>query len=352
MLAALSLIPIMAAVGLAIDGGNMLAQRRAAQNGADAGALAGLADLARSLGTPPASPNFNTDITSNATANAGASSGSTVVSTSWSFIDNAGAAVSQASATGVKVMVTKTFPTFFVKLVPGFSTLTVNAQATANLQVLTGGTNPPIVVCADGLMQDLTFFPGGLLDYSHTPPSIRPEVIFNLTATPPAPTPTAPIFVVHGSKVGQSDGGCGWAGSSFKGDDGDLDCDPEVPCWMQYQPGDHAGPIRATIAGLPNCHDSAEVQAGNCFTVLPIMVNANDPTHGNDCTRDGAPPTRNVCVVTWGVFQLLPGGSPPSGCTAANCTKAHLVGTAIVSGGTGTEFHPGDNGPLIVRLSS
>jgi hypothetical protein len=347
VLFALSIIPIMGAVGLAIDGGNVELQKRSAQNAADAAALAGGVDLAEAIGG--ATVNVGTDVTNYVAQNAGTSSGDVVVTPTWNFIDNAdnnlGTTLNLATNTGVRVTVDKTFPSFFARII-GKETFSVRATASAKLQSLAGGGGP-FLVCSQGLTQNEQ--------------SVQ---IFNLTPNPPVPnqlivwktpgpgpgTPTPPTLIVHYSQLHQG-GNCGY-GSQFKGptDPASPSC-PSLPCWALGNNGNTSNVIPVTIQGLPSCKSAAELDAGNCAAVLPIL--APDDSTADTCTGTppSAPGARPVCVRAFAVFWMLGPSNPPSNCNS-NCHKARMLAGAIVTGGTGGVYTPGQGGPLIVHLSS
>jgi hypothetical protein len=323
---------IMGFSGLAVDGGHIFTQKRLAQNGADAGALVGTRDIVKgSFG------NVDSDVTTYAKSNAG-----TTATVNWNYVNNAGATVGSSSATGVTVLVTNTFDTLFIRAL-GIGSFTVTARGTARAQLLQGASGAPFIVCAGGLKKDLTGFPGGILDYTTTPPTIKPSAVW----------PTGPEFVVHGSKVGQSDpnGDCNWSSSSsFKGNtpEGVTQSCPTLPCWYQYDTGNKAGPAQNRVAGMPSCNadDGTELSA-NCVAILPIAAMKDTPAD----TCSGSP-SSSMCIVAWGAFELRVGGQPgdPDGCNSSNCHIGRIRDQVIVTEGAGVDWTPGTTGPMVVRL--
>jgi hypothetical protein len=326
MIYGIGAMAIMGFAGLAIDGGSIFTQRRLAQNGADAAALVGARDIANGS---------YSSVDSHVTTYAQGNTGSTA-NVTWNWVDNAGASVSQANATGVSVAVTKTFSTYFIRAL-GMPTFTVSARGTALTQLMQGGGNAPFIVCADGLKVNESFFSGGLLDYSNLPPSIRPEAIW----------PTGPEFYVHGSKVGQDNGGCGWTNSSqFKGNADTADACSALPCWYEYSTGTSSGIVAPRVAGYVACTDS---NLDQCVAVLPIA--AHEGTAGDTCS--GSTPSTHMCVVAWGAFFLRNGGQPgdPNGCHSnGDCHVGQLLGNVIITAGGGIDRTPGMSGPMVVRL--
>jgi Flp pilus assembly protein TadG len=333
MIYGVAAIGIMGVTGLAVDGGYIFAQRRLVQNGADAGALVGARDIVKGN-----FPSVDSDVTTYARGNAGSTA-----NVSWEYVDNAGAPVGQSSATGVSVLVTKTFNTFFIQAL-GISTFTVSSRGAARAQVLQGATGAPFIVCAGGLTRSLTGFPGGILT-STIPPTVRPEAIY----VPGG----GPEFVVHGSKVGQSDpwGDCNWSSSSsFKGN-----TPPSVysgcaslPCYYPYATGNSAGPSRNRVAGLPGCNAADENVPDGCVAILPIA--AMKDTAADTCA--GPEPSEHMCVVAWAPFQLRVGGQAgdPGGCNASNCHIGRILDRVISTEGSGVNWTPGTLGPMVVRL--
>lgn len=154
----LALIPIIAMVGLVIDGGNAFSQRRANQNGTDAAALAGALQIAENLpfwNKGLAGPNADADIlaavVSTATDNG--------VQTPVAYYADINAAVLPGSprvgngaipdgAAGVQVAGSREFGAYFTGAV-GIPTWTVTTDATAvagYVQQVGRGTVLPITI--------------------------------------------------------------------------------------------------------------------------------------------------------------------------------------------------------------
>lgn len=326
---------VMGFAGLAVDGGQIFAERRFAQNGADSAALVATRDIVKGTFS-----SVDAHVTTYARDNAGSTATAT-----WNYVNNAGSTVSQSSATGVTVLVTKTFNTFFIQAL-GVSNFTVTARGTARAQMLAGASGAPFIVCAEGLTRGLSGFPGGLLDYTTTPPSLREEAVY-------VPG-VGPEFVVHGSKVGQSDpwGDCGWSSSSsFKGnaEPGVVQNCASLPCWYEYDTGNAAGPAQNRVAGMPSCNiDDGSDLTSDCVAILPIAARENSP--GDTCS--GSPSGDYMCIVAWGAFELRVGGQAgdPSGCNSNNCHIGRLLDRVINAEGAGVDWTPGMTGPMVVRL--
>jgi Flp pilus assembly protein TadG len=145
---ALSLVAIILAVGLVIDGGNAWSQRRSAQNLADFAALAGTKVIAANL----AFAGTQTNTTVKAAVEASLSSNglaTTVLGTDYSasYVDVSGALVAgygptgaiPAGVVGVQVSPSRSFRTYFLGVV-GMPSFTASATATARA----GSINPTV----------------------------------------------------------------------------------------------------------------------------------------------------------------------------------------------------------------
>ncbi|RIK41778.1 MAG: hypothetical protein DCC55_10750 [Chloroflexi bacterium] len=116
--------------GLAIDGSNLHVQQLRVQTAADTAALAG----ARAIALGQTTAGVGHEVNSLATAN-GADS------VTWNYIEE---------GSGVQVQVTRTFATYFAKVI-GYSTLTVQATAAAQISAVgsIGNLLPMIIMCDD-----------------------------------------------------------------------------------------------------------------------------------------------------------------------------------------------------------
>lgn len=128
---ALAVIPMLALVGMAVDGGNLFLQRRIAQNAADAAATAGTYALANNQGQAA----IQSNITNYAAGNTGPLTSTTVLSSYYIDSNNANiATVSSgappANAVGVRVRTQRVFRTYLLQLAT-VKSLTVQAEAYA-----------------------------------------------------------------------------------------------------------------------------------------------------------------------------------------------------------------------------
>ena len=347
VLFALASIPIMGFVGLSIDGGNILAQRRIAQNGADAGALAGARDMMASLpngGGPLSGEPFTT---ARKYAEENAKSGNQLeLTVTPEYINNSGTVVyDKTTANGLRVTVTKRFPTYFISVL-GISDFTVSAVAAGKIQRWPGGYGP-FVVCSDGLKADLgsdkthedpdDFLPGGLLNFGTDPPTVRPEAM-------------GQDFFVHGPPVGQNDGDCGWepSGSNFKGNGKEAQTTlcTSTPCWFDYTNGTDVGKIEVHVAALPGCEGLPETYTDGCVAILPVSVRKGSTY---DTCGSPAPPSAE-CVRAWVPFQLKKGTGSSCG-SDGSCHIGRIVNTVLLTSAPGVDCTPPCSGPLVVKLT-
>lgn len=168
---ALALLPIMAMVGLSIDGGNIYLQRRTAQNGADAAALAGVYALSSvSAGTSDTTigeaisclvnqNQFGTTPSGSAifvAANGNALSPSVSINLASSCAVPSTATTVPSNASGVHVTSTiGPFNTYILGMI-GLTSTTVNGQATAVGTAMTsediGATGSDFLALCGGYM--------------------------------------------------------------------------------------------------------------------------------------------------------------------------------------------------------
>lgn len=136
---ALSLVVMILAVGLVIDGGNAWSQRRVAQNAADFSALAGTKVISANLAAPGTQTNATVK-SAVETALSANGLNATVLGTNYSasYVNDVGSLVSgyaaagavPAGVAGVQVTPSKSFNTYFLGVV-GMTGFTASATATA-----------------------------------------------------------------------------------------------------------------------------------------------------------------------------------------------------------------------------
>ena len=148
---ALSATVLVLAIGLVIDGGNALNERRMSQNTSDFAALAGARIIAQWIGgdaTNGTDANVKAAITTTATANGadpitfGAPNGPVYIAANGGVTGYVGAgapgSAPPANTVGVKVATSRLFKTYFLGIV-GMGTFTASSDATARGGFAAGG---------------------------------------------------------------------------------------------------------------------------------------------------------------------------------------------------------------------
>jgi len=275
---ALSLVAIILAVGLVIDGGNAWSQRRIAQNAADFAAVAGTKIVSADAGTPQTNASVRTAVESALSANGlGAVLGSNYTA---SYMDTSGnlvagyrtAGMIPDGVIGVQVAPTKTFKTYFLG-VAGVTSFNASATATAKY----------------GFYEGTFGGPGGNL----VPIAVKLDVINGLQNCP------------QGSAVG-SGGACNPVSLT----EGNHSA-PGQFAWMSWN-GTGNTPYTCSILGPPANSPSYSVPE-NSF----IVISGNTGVSNSSCVRDGID-----AWVAMGATILVPivsPGPPPGGQT---CVQA------------------------------
>ena len=145
VLFAISLTLIITTVGLVVDGGNGLSQRRSAQNTADFAALAGARVVAEWTGGDTSNgtdANVKAAITESVAANGGDSlnfgeEGPSYVASDGDVTGHVGQGHIPNETEGVRITSSRTFSTYFLSIV-GMNTLQASATATARGGFATG----------------------------------------------------------------------------------------------------------------------------------------------------------------------------------------------------------------------
>lgn len=257
ILAALSLVALMAAVGLLLDGGNAYAQQRGVQNGADAAANAGADVLAQKLaGVAKTDAEVSAAVT--------AISGSNVIAPTAFYTnvrgqpidingnvvpDSQAAPVGNASNTvppnaqGVHVRGSRDFGTSFARVI-GLNSLTASAEAIAITGPLVGGQFLPVV------------FPVNITDCSGNGSlgAGEDQWVTSAPATPPA-HPVGQEYIIPLCKTG---------GGSFMV----LDFDPSMTCVEET-----LNPPAVQFTTFPTLVGSDN--GNNCAKPIADAVNAN-----------------------------------------------------------------------------
>jgi Flp pilus assembly protein TadG len=316
---AIFLTGLLGAVGLSTDLGVAFMQRRTVQAAADAGALAGTRLVAKESGT---SQSARADV--EAVVHANMSALGSVSSIDCSYVNDEGQANSDCSSTipsgasGVRVSVTESHPTFFVRVIPGAPTSVVtSATARANVKTLGMPTDGPFLPCG----VDTRLATGGRLSLA-----IKSDGQWIIN-----PAAVGSTFEIHGPQIEK----CDSKASRYKGlADVDANRDRSAPGWFVYKEGDSAGTISQDVEGPDGCKAGQEIV--DCVVFLPIVV--NDPAEsGND---------RQLWTVGFAPFYVT---APKS-----NEHWGKLISDYMVFGrgqGGNWGWTPEFEGPITIRLT-
>jgi hypothetical protein len=363
---ALALVALMGITGVAVDLGYAYTHRREVQNAADAAALAGAIKLGThynavgnpsgALPTPTPSPQTDATIKQDITNAAMAAlppfpspntnltwppSGTTGTNTLTAYYLTAAcdtappathpsaceteigtsASAPPATAVGVRVVVTVSYPTFFARVMgPAFSTVPVMGQARAMLRPAASAPGGPFIVCGGGF---------GSNGANVTGPPGDPDVGAPRTILTPQPAGQAwtigsnyigNVFMLQGSHI-QNNNNTNCGDNGFHGNaDASAACTPSgstpLPCTLRDEQGTRAGPTRNLVAGLPGC---ADINADDgCVVILPIA--------------DRSPSNTYMEIVTYGAFTVYRGsfnpapGADDGGCSTSTCHTGVLLG--------------------------
>ena len=321
VMAAFFMTAMMGVLGLAVDVGFAVSQRRSMQNAADAGALAGTRIVAKSM--PTAILYAQTDVENVVRANG--MSGGVIGTITCTYVNDAGSSLGgcgssvPVTATGVKVVVEEEHPTFFIQALPGApNTVKTGADATAHVKKLGVPRDGPFIPCgtstrlASGGQLNLLLQSGGAW-------IINPAAIDQ-------------TFQIHGPQIEK----CNAKSSRFKGlAEGDSNADRTAPDWFEYKEGDSAGQIDNTVEGPNGCKAGQVID--NCVVFLPIAV----PSPAEDASH-----VKQVYVVFFAPFYVT---APKS-----NEHNGKLLSDYVISG----RGQAGDwgwtrdyGGPITIRLT-
>lgn len=312
VLAAAFMVGMVAMMGLVVDGGYTLFNRRVAQNAADAAALAGVNTIARR-----AEPCVDLVLASAVGSDVSIYAQNNLdgaASVSWELIDNDGATVPSSlacQATGVRVTVAHAHGTFFMRIL-SLASVSLSAQAQAHVRALVGNMGgAPFIACGPALIRHSDNSAVNILDNTTNPPGILSTWV-------------GTEFNLHGP---QDVGDCG-VGSSYKGnaDDDQAGC-WSLPCDYQYQNGTRAGPVNQRLAAAsPACSGT---DWDNCVLLVPVAsgLGASSGT---------------LKVVTWAAFRIRK--------VSANEHTGVLLADVVTEGPSGV-WKPGSKNPVVLGLT-
>jgi Flp pilus assembly protein TadG len=256
---AFMLVAMLGAVGLAVDLGMAFSQRRTVQAAVDAGAYAGARVIARS--NPAAPSSAMAEVTT--IVNANMMNYGAISSLTCKYVNDGGSEIGDCSAavppagTGVRVAVSETHNTFFIKVVPGGpKTVTTSASARANIRIITGFSDGPFLPCA----KKAELASGGQMD------------IWDDVNNKVNDAAWGKEFKIHGPQVEK----CGIHPSKYKGlADQDANLNLTAPGWFHFDEGNKAGPARFDVQGADGCKAGQDPK--NCVMFLPIITNKGQP---------------------------------------------------------------------------
>jgi Flp pilus assembly protein TadG len=308
-------------IGLATDLGIAFAGRRSMQNAADAGALAGARAIARrAAGASISVPNEVAAMVSGNTSPLAQPALEQCV-----FLNDSGsslgpcAATIPPGATGVRVTVSETHQTFFIRVVPG-APKQVTTRATASAHVRKVASIPsdgPFLVC--GVATELAS--GGQMAVM-----VKKNGTWQIN-----PDAVGKTFKIHGPQIQK----CKAKASRYKGvvDQGANRAKSAPPeQWFNYKEGDTAGPVSADVQGAQGCKAGQVVV--NCVAFLPIVVDTPEEP-GN---------SRQLWCVGFAPFYIT---EPKS-----NEHNGTLIGAYIVKGPVTGGWTPDYLGPVVIKLTS
>jgi Flp pilus assembly protein TadG len=316
-------VALLGVLGLVTDLGISFAGKRSMQNAADAGAYAGARKIAKAASTSGVSAwsDVNTIATDNSFT---LSSGTPTVT--CVYVNDADTSLGSCSstvpstATGVKVTVAETHPTFFIRVIPGApTTATTSATAIAHVRKLSSrNLDGPFMVCAVNTQLD----PNGNMDIM-----TKSNGVWSINQAAIGKT-----FKIHGPQIEK----CNTKSSHFKGlaevsANKNKTAPPEQ--WFNYNTGTTAGQVSVDVEGAEGCKAGQEVQ--NCVAFLPITAN----TPSEDSASD-----KKLWTVGYAAFYITETGS--------NTHSGRLIGNYIVKGPTSTGWTPDYVGPIVIKLTS
>ena len=325
---AVLLVAMLGMVGLSIDLGYSFAERRTVQNAADAGAIAG----ARAVTQWSTS---NPDVTALAAVQSIVSAnnmGNAKQKTTCYYVDDTNTDLTTcgdkvpASATGVRLLVSETHSTFFIRIIPGApKTATTSASAIAHAQIVTpDGSGGPFIVCGG----NANLVSGGSL----------PILLLQSGGTYAInPAAVGKTFEIHG-KIDD----CGAGSNRFKGLAlGDVNAGKKLGDWFYGDDGEKTGPANEVVSGVQGCSQT-QVDPFDCVLYLPLATSNPPPKKiGNDNLFN---------IVAYGAFEV-------SSCGGTCKHQATLIGKYIIDtpsdlpSWTPGSWARGQNGIIAIRLT-
>jgi Flp pilus assembly protein TadG len=313
-------------LGLATDLGISFAGKRSMQNAADAAAYAGARKVAKAATT--AGVSAQTEVSSLISTNGFTFATSSPAGTCV-YVTDADAAVGNCSATvpttatGVKVTVSETHKTFFVRVLPGApKTATTTATAIAHVEVPGLIGSGPFIVCAtDTILYPNTSSSMNILN------KVSGSWQINTAAV-------GKTFLIHGPQINK----CANTNSSFKGiadstANKDLTAPPET--YFGYSTGTVAS-ISTTVDGIQGCQAGGPID--NCVAYLPVsVIDASHPVINSGSNKQ-------MWTIGFAAFLMTQINS--------NTHSGKLLGDYIVKHSGSLGWTPTYFGPIVIKLTT
>lgn len=326
---AVTLVGLMALVGLVIDGSNAYAQRRQMQNAADTAATAGTNALQLFRQGEVTAEKIWVE----ALAAGGANGAKTDASFTCELVrlDSSGTEIGTVAcpttsagpvpgdAFGVRITAESDHVTSFIRVVgvDGFS-----AQASAAALVRKAApTVAPFMVCANAAGHPVPLL---IIDDPLQPQ----DATINQAAV-------GEEYVIYGNDIRDGGRDCGNPSSSFRGLV-DLDLAPfDVPGWWEADQGNKGGHLLPNIAGGCGMEDGTKIKDTpvGCEFALPLCTNGNEKP-GN---------AFEMFCVSMGRFRITDNDAPQS-------IEAEFLGGGIATGGPGGGV-PSLEDVVVIKLS-
>lgn len=314
---------LLGAVGLSVDLGMAFSQRRTMQSAADAGAYAGAWAV---LKAKPVQAEVETVVNQNQ-MNLGS-----ITSIQCEFINDASQSLGScggaipSSASGVRVTVQESHPTFFIKVVPGGpSDVSTSAVAAANIRTLRAPGGGPFLPCAQKAIRSDTGDPMDIVSVDSN---------YNFVSVNPAAIGVK--FNIYGpsDKVVED---CGIFPDKYNGAADQTFACNSAPMWCQFKEGSYTGPVNQAVDGIDGCQAGA-TSPYNCVAFLPIATSKDQPLPSSES---------RVWVVAFLPFYIEQ-GAQPNKYYGTLLDDYALFGTGQEGNGGWT---PNYQGPITIRLT-
>lgn len=323
-------------LGLSIDVGYSVSQRRMMQNAADLAAIAGALSISNYSSTNQLSSMtaIQNTIDGNQTHEGSPALESCDYINDSLYEISACDAYVPADATGVAITVRETHETFFIRAVPGAPTqVTTRATAAARVERLfRAGTDAPFLVCG----YDTKRMDGSTLSILSSNNFVNPAAIgqtFRIMGTSSGPTAQIANCGLTGT------GSALWRGLAInQASSPDNNDFGEINKKWYGRSGTSPGVIRLNIQGLSGCKQGDRAPY-NCVLLLPVAI---DEAHGTKPVMKGV---SNVSEFI--VSKVL--GFVVSSC-GSNCYQATLLDDYPTFGGSVGGWCRDCGGVTVIKL--